>query len=245
MVTLAPWLSGPASPEKTRDKSRERCFDHAFTLIEIVVALTIVVVITAVAIPTIKGIGRAEQARAPIRTLAEMVQEVRQRAMREGEPYQIVFEREGIHASPQMYPYEKREEYLKALEDSITPPKDEGFERTVVEHTAVQVQEAVGGSPTKDLEPTAPVEKEWHWEPPWTQNLPIHEGTECELLMWGDGEWDLIEGEEMRRWIFQPSGMASPLRVRLRTGEFELEAGFDVLTGELTKERAGQPVQKP
>ena len=57
-------------------------------------------------------------------------------------------------------------------------------------------------------------------------------------------EWDLIEGEEMRRWVFQPSGMASPVRVRLRSGELELEAGFDLLTGELTRERAGNPPVK-
>jgi hypothetical protein len=63
--------------------------------------------------------------------------------------------------------------------------------------------------------------------------------------MWGDGEWDLIEADELRRWVFQPSGMASPARVRLRTGDLELEAGFDLLTGELTRERAGQPTEKP
>ena len=42
---------------------------RAFTLIEIVVALTIVTVITAMAIPTVKGLGRDEKARAPIKTL--------------------------------------------------------------------------------------------------------------------------------------------------------------------------------
>jgi hypothetical protein len=82
------------------------------------------------------------------------------------------------------------------------------------------------------------------WEPPWTWSIPIEQGTECEVLMWGDGEWDVIEGEEMRRWVFQPSGMASPARVRLRSGELELEAGFDLLTGELTRERAGNPPVK-
>ena len=219
--------------------------DAAFSLIEIVVSLTIVAVITAVAIPTVKGIGQAEKARAPIRTLAEMVQEVRQRAMREGQPYQIVFEREGIHASPATYPYEKRDEFLKELEEMRTPPKDDGIETMIIERPEAQVQEVVGGVANKEIEPTAQVEEEWHWEPPWTLTIPLDQGTECEVLMWGDGEWEVIEGEEMRRWVFQPSGMASPARVRLRSGDLELEAAFDVLTGALTRERAGQPIEKP
>ena len=217
----------------------------AFTLIEIVVSLTIVAVIAAVAIPTVKGLGRAEQARAPIRTLAEVVQEVRQRAMRELEPYQIVFEREGIHASPAMYPYEKRDEFLKELEALRTPPESEGIERTTIERAEVEVQEVSGGSASTELDPGVPVEEPWVWTPPWTRSIPLAEGTVCEVLLWGDGEWDVIEDEKMRRWVFQPSGMASPARVRLRTGELELEAGFDVLTGELTRERAGEPTVKP
>jgi len=225
--------------ERLKDKGSKRPRDGGFTLIEIVVALTIIAVITAVAIPTVKGIGRAERARAPITTLAEMVQEVRQRAMREGEPYQIVFEREGIHASPSMYPYEQRDEFLKELEKLRTPSKDEGFERTVVDRDEMNVQEIVGATGNSEITPTEPVETEWHWVPPWTQSIPLESGTECEVLMWGDGEWDLIDGDKMRRWVFQPSGMANPARVRLRSGELELEAGFDVLTGQLSHERAG------
>jgi hypothetical protein len=34
------------------------------------------------------------------------VQQTRQRAMREGRSYQIVIEREGIHASRTMFPFE-------------------------------------------------------------------------------------------------------------------------------------------
>jgi prepilin-type N-terminal cleavage/methylation domain-containing protein len=226
---------GERSPEYRRP---------AFTLIEIVVALTIIAVVAAVAIPTVKGLGRAEAARAPIATLAEMVQEVRHRAMRGREPFQIVFEREGIHASPAMYPYEKRDEFLKELETLRAPPPSEGFDRVIVERTEMQVQEVTGGASDKELLP-APAEEEWRWEPPWTWSIPLAQGTECEVLMWGDGEWEVMEGDKMRRWVFQPSGMASPARVRLRTGELELEAGFDVLTGELTRERAAQPPAKP
>ena len=102
------------------------CFEAAaFTLIEIVVALTIVAVVAAVAIPTVKGLERDEKIRAPIKTLGELVQQVRERAMRERRAYQIVFEHEGIHATAAMYPYEKREEYLAHLEELEAPPPSE------------------------------------------------------------------------------------------------------------------------
>jgi prepilin-type N-terminal cleavage/methylation domain-containing protein len=216
--------------------------ESAFTLIEIVVALTIIAVITAVAIPTISGLSRDEKAREPIRELEEMVQEARQHAMREGETYQIVFEREGIHASPGMFPYERRDEFLKQLEELRTPPKTNAIERVATERTEVQREEMVNrpeqAAPTAE-KPEAP--GPYKFKMPWTVSIPIPAGTECEVLMWGDGEWDLIQGEEMRRWVFQPSGMANPARVRLRSETLELEARFDALTGEPTGERAIPP----
>ena len=45
---------------------------------------------------------------------------------------------------------------------------------------------------------------------PWTQSIALEPETECSVLLWGDGEWDVIEGDEARRWVFQPTGMASP-----------------------------------
>ena len=140
--------------------------------------------------------------------------------MREHRSYQIVFEHEGIHASPAMYPYEKREDFLKHLEEMRTPPRIEVIQRVVMQRT---------GEETQDEPP--------RFQPPWTVTIPLPPKTECEVLMWGDGEWDAIEGEKMRRWVFQPTGMANPARVRLRTEAAELETGFDLLTGELIGER--------
>lgn len=212
----------------------------AFTLIEIVVALTIAAVIAAVAIPTVKVLGRDEAARAPMKALAAVVQEARLRAMREHRSYQIVFEHEGIHASPAMYPYEKREDFLKRLEEMRTPPRIELIQRVVMQRTEVQ-REVVNGRPQELATPDEPP----RFEPPWTVSIALPPRTECEVLMWGDGEWDVIEGEKMRRWVFQPTGMANPARVRLRTEAAELEASFDLLTGELVGERTRIAAVKP
>lgn len=217
---------------------------EAFTLIEIVVALTIAAVIAAVAIPTLKGLGREEAARAPMKTLADVVQEVRQRAMREHRAYQIVFEHDGIHASPAMQPYEKREDFLKHLEEMRTPPRMEVIERVAMQRTEIKRDEVVNRGPAQQ-EAVAKEEEPARFQPPWTVTIPLPPKTECEVLMWGDGEWDAIEGDKMRRWVFQPTGMTNPARIRLRTEAAELEAGFDLLTGELIGERTRLATAQP
>ncbi|HWB05266.1 MAG TPA: prepilin-type N-terminal cleavage/methylation domain-containing protein [Verrucomicrobiales bacterium] len=203
---------------------------RAFTLVEIVVSLTIIAVIAAVAVPTMKGLHRDEKAREPMASLAEVVQEARHRAMRERRSYQIVFEPGGIHASPAMYPYGTKEEFLKHLEELRHPPEPEPME-------TVAVQRADDEEKDKPKKPDLP----------WTVTIPLATGTECGVLMWGDGEWDILDGGKMRRWVFQPAGMANPARIRLRNndGGPELEAGFDVLTGEVTSERSRLVTRQP
>jgi prepilin-type N-terminal cleavage/methylation domain-containing protein len=208
---------------------------RAFTLVEIVVSLTVIAVIAAVAIPTLKGLNRDEQTRRPIVSLAEIVQEVRHRAMRDRRSYQIVFEPGGIHASPAMYPYEKLDDFLNHLEELRTPPEAEGIAAAGVERQTV----VRDGAPEPAASP-AP-----RFEPPWTLSIPLEAGTECGVLMWGDGEWDVLDGGKMRRWVFQPAGMSNPARVRLRRDGQEMQAGFDVLTGELTSERTALVSRQP
>jgi prepilin-type N-terminal cleavage/methylation domain-containing protein len=229
----------------------------AFTLIEIVVALTVVAVIAAVAIPTLKGMGREERARAPVTALAALVQEVRQRATRENRAYQIVFERTGIHALADGFPAAQREEFLKALDEAITPPPGQVIERpqpsaTVVETAAPAFPTPIGLATPPPAEPAAPAAPPPAndaapaaetpggpppWKPPWTVSIPLPDPSECEMLFWGDAEWDRLEADDIRRWVFQPSGIASPVRLRLRTAAVEIEVSFDALTGEVIRER--------
>jgi prepilin-type N-terminal cleavage/methylation domain-containing protein len=221
--------------ENHRHTGRVR--DEAFTLIEIVVALTIIAVISSIAIPTLRGLERDEKIRTQLKSLAELVQDVRQRAIHERRAYQIVFEREGFHASEVTYPFEKRGEFLKYLDELRTPSP-----MTVSERTEVQRQDVANAHAPEDA---SSAEEVVDYPPPWTLSVPLPEGTECDVLMWGDGEWDDIDGEKIRRWVFQPSGMVNPVSVRLRTGDAELEGKFDILTGELTGQRATLVAKAP
>lgn len=212
----------------------------AFTLVEIVVALTIIAVLAAVAIPVVTGLMREERERAVMTTLAEMVLEARSRAMREQRPWQIVFEREGIHACQASFPYAKREDFIKHLEELRAPPVITEIEREVPVRTEGErtiVESANPGAPRALQPEPAPPPPSQPPEPPWTLSIPLEAGTECEVLLWGDGEPERIEGDRIRRWVFQPTGMASPARVTLRTGSLQMEMSFDALTGEVVSSK--------
>jgi hypothetical protein len=63
-------------------------------------------------------------------------------------------------------------------------------------------------------------------------------GLACSLLAWGDPEWQEIEGETVRRWVFQPSGMQRPVAVRFERGDAFFAAEFDLLTGGMVNEKS-------
>jgi prepilin-type N-terminal cleavage/methylation domain-containing protein len=217
-----------------------------FSLVEIVIALTIVSVIAAIAIPTLKGLNQSEMARAPVQALAELVQEVRLRAVREGRAYQIVFERGGMHAMAGARPFQRREDLMEHLEELRRPPVITVTERQDADRPGV-VREGpaapgfpTGGAPAVRPATEAPGSGESENtaapEMPWCETIPLKQQTGCALLLWGDPEWDTMEGDKLRAWVFQPTGMISPARVRLREEGQELEATFDPMTGELTSE---------
>lgn len=213
---------------------------RAFTLIEIIIALTIVAVIAAVAVPTLKGLNEDEKTRAPLSGLADLVQEVRSRAMREHRPYEIIFEREGVHAIPGNRSFIDRDEFLKFLEELRTPPLISTIARETIVSASIQSSPPPTGKKLTPPTPPAAMAPSVDSAPelPWTRSIAMDNGLKCEVLMWGDGEWDVMEGERMRRWVFQVTGMASPTRVRFATNGTELEAGFDMLTGEMTGEQS-------
>ncbi len=214
---------------------------HAFTLIEIIVAMTIIAVIAAVAIPTLKGLNEDEQRRAILVSIAEMVQTVRDRAMQERHPYEIVLEQGGLHAIPGNRSFYKREEFLEYLEKLRTPPVISDIARATMETTNVARNVPAPGAgaaplPNQSTEGTGLAQGPQSPEMPWTRTIIMEGAMKCQVLMWGDGEWDDLSGERIRCWVFQPNGMASPARLRLLSGGMELEAAFDVLTGEMTGE---------
>ncbi len=239
-----------ATPQEPARRSR----GGAFTLVEIVVSLTIITVVAAIAIPTIKGLRREDAAMQPVRDLATLALDVRQRAMHERRAYQIVFERSGIHACETGLPDQRRDEFLQKLEERRTPPKELDTTRTEPVRTEVETPEpARGEGPSwlnaRPLPVAAPAPSPSQpaptWEPPWTVSLALPEKSELSVLMWGDTEWVVVEGDDVVRWVFQSGGVASPARVRLRLGDLEMQTTFDALTAEVVSERLGPTTTLP
>ena len=72
---------------------------RGFTLVEVVIALTIIIVIAAGAVPMFKGWRDEQLARQPVIELVRLAKEARLRAMREKRPYQVAFYPGGFVAS--------------------------------------------------------------------------------------------------------------------------------------------------
>lgn len=200
-----------------------------FTLVEVVVALTIIAVIAGIAIPIATGVRDERQAREPLRELALLVQELRQRAIGEGRAYQIVFESSGFHGLPFIHPYRTRSEQLQQIRELTTGEAEaaiqrSGIERQEIDRAELIREETLIGTPERG--------------PVFVRSYPLPDAVRCEVLFWGEGEWEVLELEDLRRWVFQPNGMLRPARVRFQNRSASFEAWFDPLTGEIQQERS-------
>jgi len=84
---------------------------RGMTLVELIVAISVLSILTGIAVPAIDGAYRARLARERVNQLYSMAREVRLRAMSEQRPYQIMFDSEGFKASRFYHPYGGREEF--------------------------------------------------------------------------------------------------------------------------------------
>lgn len=180
----------------------------AFTLLELVVVLTLIGIITAIAIPSITGIKARRGARIPMQTLEEIAHEARSRAMQEGRPYQVLLTNEKIIAARFSSPYEsvrQLEESLAIIEKN-TPANGEAAEEANVASQA------------------------------WHQIYELPEGLTITSRFWDEEQAHEVSVDQPCRWVFQPSGISRPVTVSLRMDPVVFTATFDALTAEITKE---------
>lgn len=223
-----PWCFRPShsSPFVNRHSSFRKA---GFTLVEIVIALTILIIIAAATIPTFRGLRAEQQAREPVERLTRMAKEARLRAMREKRPYQIVFHATGFTASRYLSPYLQLAElndFLIQVEQKALEPATEvdlANEANVSRPTGEQVIY------TKTAESTEKFED-------WIEDYKLPEGMRYTVQYWYDLEAVPIEGEVVKLWVFQPSGICLPLTVHLENEAAILNIEYGALTADIIKE---------
>jgi len=206
--------------------SRERC--AAFTLVEIVIALTVVTIIVAGSIPTFRGLRDEQIAREPVQSLARLAKEARLRAMKEKRPYQIAFYSTGFTASRHFNPYLQMQELSEFMQETTLASQadQDGDEE--------EVQEGLK-EPSTEL-PLAPPPKKADNQ--WSEAYTLPQDTHYSIQFWHEQEPVFIEGEQVKLWVFQPSGICQPLTMLLDRPSASFEVQFGALTADIVKEKS-------
>ncbi|MEM7600598.1 MAG: type II secretion system protein [Verrucomicrobiota bacterium] len=198
-----------------------------FTLVEIVVALAVMGILTALAVPAIDSVQRERVAREPINELLLLAREVRLRAMKERRPYQIIFDREGFRASRFFHPYGGLEEF-ENLQNEVA---------LLEQQQAILDASAARGISLED-EQIDPQQTALEEGLRFTADYKIDPSVRTSLRVWNESGWISLTGGEFRRWIFQPSGMCEPLSVRMENDGAFFEVQFHPLTADIQSERS-------
>lgn len=201
-----------------------------FTLVEMVVALTIVAVAFTFTVPVIRSLRSEQQAREPIIELVRLAKEARIRAMREKRPYQVAFYPGGFVASRYFTPYLQLSELTTFLQEEeagvrrLNPNADDNDS---------DLDAGAGEIPKTDL-PLAPAAPKLndHWE----EHYDLPQDVQYSLKFWHDLEETLIEGDVVRLWVFQPTGICQPLKIHLDRQSAVFDVEFGALTADITRE---------
>ncbi len=229
----SPILAKPRSGEMANCERRTGNRLNGFSLIEIVIVMTILALLAAASVPSFRGIMNEQKAREPIIELTRLAKMARLKAMLEKRPYQLAITSQGFTASRYFDPYLKLAELTDFLAlsdqaeeakvpDEDAPPKDAGADPA----SAGKVNEAaplVSGQ--------APQSK-----PEWNERYTLKPGTAVATQFWHESSMMPLEGETVRLWVFQPNGMCEPIKIQLTHETATLQVEFNALTADVTRE---------
>jgi len=202
---------------------------RGFTLIEIVLVLTLLTIIVGASVPSFRGLKDEQIAREPVTALARMAKETRLHAMKEKRPYQIAFTSRGFTATRYLSPYvqaaQLEEFVLKAESDSANLSE----EQVNIENRNAAMLASQAKATDK------PVVAVFH---EWTQRYVLPPGVTYGVQEWHEAEALPLTGEVVKLWVFQPSGVVQPITLKLEREAATFEAGFSALTADIVSERS-------
>lgn len=204
-------------------------FPHrrGFTLVEIVVSLTIIIIIAAGAVPMFKGLREQQLAREPVIELVRLAKEARIRAMREKRPYQVAFYPGGFVASRYFSPYLQLAELTTLMQEA------ESGVRRLNPNAMIDSSDLDGGS---DRAPQRAGTMVPAVNDNWEEHYNLPQDAQYSIKYWHDMEETFIEGEVVKLWVFQPSGICQPLKLHLERPSAVFDVEFGALTADITRE---------
>lgn len=211
-------------------RQRAAACARGFTLVEIVIALTIVAVLAAASMPMLKGFQEERVAREPVTALLKLAREARLRAMQEKRPYQVAFHATGFTASRYFNPYLQLEELNEFLESGEETP---AVQSTIQEGEKTDIDSGGGSNKTTDLPIAPPPPK---YDEHWSEEYQLPQEVKYTIQHWYDAEPTMIEGETVKLWVFQPSGVCQPLKVHVEGPASTFDVEFAALTADIVKE---------
>lgn len=203
---------------------------RAFTLIEIVIALTIVAVLAAATVPMLKGFQDERLAREPVTALLKLAREARMRAMQEKRPYQVAFHATGFTASRYFNPYLQLTELNEFLAAGEAAP---AVESTIEEGDKTDIDNGGRSNKTTELPLAPPAPK---YDEYWSEKYELPKEVKYLIQHWYDAEPTPIEGEMVKLWVFQPSGVCQPLKIHVEGPSSTFDVEFAALTADIVKE---------
>ena len=79
-------------PTGLRKRSSSRNFDSAFTLIEIMIVLTLIVILSSIAMPSLRGFTASSRLKSSVHGVRDMLRFARDMSITERSPYLVVFD---------------------------------------------------------------------------------------------------------------------------------------------------------
>ena len=203
-----------------------------FTLIELVIVLTLLAILMAAAIPSVRGLKDEQIAREPITALSKLAKETRLQAMKDKRPYQIAFTSKGYTATRYLSPYMQAgqlEAFVTKAENDIQQREEAG-----VPEAPTPDNSSGFANPAPTDKPVVSSYKEW------TQSYTLPEGVHYGAQFWYEPEPTPIEGDTVRLWVFQPTGMVTPITISMQREAATFSATFSALTADIMKETSGK-----
>lgn len=203
---------------------------RGFTLVEIVVTLTIIAVAFTISVPLVQGFREEQQAREPIIELVRLAKEARIRAMREKRPYQIAFHQGGFVASRYFSPYLQLSELNTFMQEG-----ESGVHRLNpnMDDEDTDLDGGMGETRPSALPMAPPPAK---LDDNWEEHYDLPQDIHYTLKFWHDLEETIIQGEVVKLWVFQPTGLCHPLKLHLERPSAVFDVEFGALTADITRE---------